>query len=130
MRTFTATYAKRHFGAILDATEREPVKITRYGKLAAYLVSAKKFESMRFNDAFAKAKDGIAINDSAVMDVLTRYSQCFLRKEDAIEALGIQYYGQLLDLLGIADLPMPVVPKRMMNQMVKEALAMLNCGKE
>lgn len=130
MKSFTATDAKNKFGAILDAAVREPVEVIKNGKLTAYIVSAGEFESMRSNHAFAKAMAGIVANDPAVMGVLIKYSKGLLRKEDAIEDLGIQYYGQLLDLLGVANLSLPMVSKQVMNVMVKEALEVFGNVKE
>ena len=46
MKEVTATEARRHFGRLLDTAQTGPVRITRYGKAAAVLVSVERFERL------------------------------------------------------------------------------------
>jgi len=40
MKSFTASDARRRFGQLLDAAQREPVAITKNGRVAAMMLSA------------------------------------------------------------------------------------------
>lgn len=44
MPTVSATHAKQNFAAMLDAAQREPVRIKRHDREVAVLVSAEEFE--------------------------------------------------------------------------------------
>ena len=44
MPTVSATHAKQNFAAMLDAAQREPVRIQRHEREVAVLVSAEEFE--------------------------------------------------------------------------------------
>lgn len=46
MPTVSATHAKQNFAAVLDAAQREPVRIQRHERDIAVLVSAEEFESL------------------------------------------------------------------------------------
>ena len=47
MPTVSATHAKQNFAAMLDAAQREPVRIQRHDREVAVLVSAEEFEEAR-----------------------------------------------------------------------------------
>jgi len=47
MKTMTSAEAQNHFGAMLDAAQREPVTITRRGRPVAFLVSPEEFTALR-----------------------------------------------------------------------------------
>lgn len=38
MITITSAEAQKHFGELVDQSQREPVQITRHGRVAAYVV--------------------------------------------------------------------------------------------
>jgi prevent-host-death family protein len=46
MATVSATHAKQNFAAILDQSQREPVRIQRHERNVAVLVSAEEYERM------------------------------------------------------------------------------------
>lgn len=46
MPTVSATHAKQNFAAMLDQSQREPVRIQRYDRDIAVLVSAEEYERM------------------------------------------------------------------------------------
>jgi prevent-host-death family protein len=46
MTTVSATHAKQNFAAILDQSQREPVRIQRHERDVAVLVSAEEYERM------------------------------------------------------------------------------------
>lgn len=46
MQTVSATYAKQNFAAILDQSQREPVRIQRHDREVAVLVSAEEYEKI------------------------------------------------------------------------------------
>ncbi|MDH5585327.1 MAG: type II toxin-antitoxin system Phd/YefM family antitoxin [Nitrospirota bacterium] len=47
MKTVTATDAQSHFGALLMHAQGEPVAITRHGKAAGVLLSAKDYQELK-----------------------------------------------------------------------------------
>lgn len=47
MSTVSATEAKQRFAALLDAAQREPVRIQRHDRDVAVLVSAEEYEGLR-----------------------------------------------------------------------------------
>jgi prevent-host-death family protein len=47
MTTVSATQAKQRFAALLDAAQREPVRIQRHERDVAVLVSAEEYEEIR-----------------------------------------------------------------------------------
>ena len=46
MPTVSATHAKQNFAAILDQSQREPVRIQRHERDVAVLMSAEEYERM------------------------------------------------------------------------------------
>jgi prevent-host-death family protein len=46
MPTVSATHAKQNFAAMLDQSQREPVRIQRHERDVAVLVSAEEYESI------------------------------------------------------------------------------------
>ena len=47
MTTMSATQAKQNFAAMIDAAQREPVRIQRHERDVAVLVSAEEYENIR-----------------------------------------------------------------------------------
>jgi antitoxin Phd len=47
MQTISATEAKQRFAALLDAAQREPVRIQRHERDIAVLISAEEYERIR-----------------------------------------------------------------------------------
>lgn len=47
MPTVSATHAKQNFAAMIDAAQREPVRIQRHERDVAVLLSAEEFEQIR-----------------------------------------------------------------------------------
>lgn len=46
MRTFSAADAKNRFGELLDAAQREPVRIEKHGRATAVMVSEAEYEEI------------------------------------------------------------------------------------
>jgi prevent-host-death family protein len=46
MQTVSATHAKQNFAAVLDQSQREPVRIQRHDRDVAVLVSAEEYEKI------------------------------------------------------------------------------------
>jgi len=46
MPTVSATHAKQNFAAMVDAAQREPVKIQRHDREVAVLISSERYEKM------------------------------------------------------------------------------------
>jgi prevent-host-death family protein len=49
MQTISATDAKQKFAALLDAAQREPVRIQRHDRDIAVLISAEEYDRIRSN---------------------------------------------------------------------------------
>jgi len=47
VQTFTANDAKVNFGTVIDAAQREPVRVTRRDRVVGVMVSAQDYEAMR-----------------------------------------------------------------------------------
>lgn len=47
MQTISATEAKQRFAAVLDAAQREPVRIQRHDRDVAVVISPRDFEQLR-----------------------------------------------------------------------------------
>lgn len=46
MITVTSVEAQNRFGQLLDTVQREPVVITRHGRMAAYIVSGEAYQAL------------------------------------------------------------------------------------
>lgn len=67
MRTFSAADAKNRFGELLDAAQREPVRIEKHGRGAAVVVSEADYAELAFQIAEIeryKIERGLADLDS------------------------------------------------------------------
>lgn len=122
MRTFTATEAKNNFGVVLESLADSPVRIEKNGQPVAIVLSVREFEEMEDDYAMTKAKAGLLTRDPAVVDALTRYSSAVISSSEAMEKLGLRFHGQLLDLLGMTNLPFPSLPSDRIESMVNELL--------
>lgn len=58
--------------------------------------------------------------------VLASYSAGFLSRSDAMNFLGIDWYGCLLDLLRENGMPMPMVSPEIRKEMVDRAVELLH----
>jgi len=47
MTTMTSADAQNHFGELLDRAQREPIGITRRGRIAAYMVSSETYLALK-----------------------------------------------------------------------------------
>lgn len=47
MPTVSATHAKQNFAAMLDLSQREPVRIQRHDRDVAVILSAEKYDQLR-----------------------------------------------------------------------------------
>ena len=57
MITLTSVEAQNRFGQLLDTVQREPVTITRHGRVAAFIVSPKDMQDLQE----ARRKRGSAV---------------------------------------------------------------------
>ena len=122
MRTFSATDAKNNFGAVLESLSFEPVEIVKNGKVVAVMVSAHEFEEMEDDYAMTKAKAKLVTHDPQTIETLTKYSTATISSGESMKRLGLKFQGQLLDLLGMTNLPFPSLPTDRINSMVSELL--------
>lgn len=79
MKTVSATVAKQHLAALLDAAQREPVVIRRHDRDVAVLLSADQYERMRgakiqefqrFCDRIAEEAKGRGMNEDVLEELL------------------------------------------------------------
>ena len=122
MKTFTATEAKNNFGVVLEAIDSDVVEVIKNGKTAAYILSPREYSAMGASHSLAKIKQRILAGDKTVVGLLRQYSQGIVDKRRVIRDLGLISHGQLLDVMGFADLPLPSVPRVELDAMVAEAL--------
>jgi prevent-host-death family protein len=60
MQTVSATYAKQHFAAILDLSQREPVTIRRHSRDIAVVMSAEEYKRIQQTRAQERARAGLS----------------------------------------------------------------------
>jgi prevent-host-death family protein len=67
MKTVSATEAKQRFAAVIDAAQREPVRIRRQNRDVAVIMSAEEFDRIRKvnNDQLERIMDRIGAQAAA-----------------------------------------------------------------
>ena len=79
MPTVSATHAKQNFAAILDQSQREPVRIQRHDRDVAVLVSAEEYEKihqlrvkelLRFTEETSKYAESQGLTDELLGKLL------------------------------------------------------------
>jgi prevent-host-death family protein len=60
MQTVSATYAKQHFAAILDLSQREPVMIRRHERDIAVVMSAEEYKRIQQTRAQERTRTGLS----------------------------------------------------------------------
>jgi prevent-host-death family protein len=78
MPTVSATHAKQNFAAMLDAAQREPVRIQRHDREIAVLVSAHEYEEARK----LRARELIRLSDE-----MGRYAESHGMTDDLLKQL-------------------------------------------
>ncbi len=94
MKTYAAREAKNNFGALLDEAQRQPIQITRNGRIVAGVVNKEEFEQVIANRR-KKAQKKMLKSLEALAQESTNYPQptrAELRKllecdDDEIDAL-------------------------------------------
>ena len=66
MKSYTASYFKTHFGAVLDRAGLEPVRIERRGRESAVLIPESEYREIR-----RRALTGGEASDAALMRLKT-----------------------------------------------------------
>jgi len=69
MKTMTATDAQGHFGELLMKAQGEPIAITRNGKAAGVLLSAKDYEELKLQAIRQAMIEGEASGDAGELDM-------------------------------------------------------------
>lgn len=122
MKQFTATEAKNNFGMVLEAIDSDVVEVVKNGKVAAYILSPLEYSAMGASHAQFKIKQKIMANDKQVLELLRRYSKGVIDKHRVMRDMNLTSQGQLLDAMGMADLPLPRVPQDELDKMVAAAV--------
>jgi prevent-host-death family protein len=78
MQTVAATHAKQNFAAMLDAAQREPVRIQRHERDVAFLISAEEYENIRR----LRAKELIRFSEE-----MSRYAESQGMTDELLEQL-------------------------------------------
>lgn len=60
MKSIPASEAKTHFGALLDAAQREPVAVSKQGRAVAVVMSIQDYEEMKLARLRAHLAEGEA----------------------------------------------------------------------
>lgn len=66
MATYTATQAKQSFGQALNTSLREPVAISKSGRVVAYLLCAEDYDRLRAAGALPAAPAGVKLRDQVL----------------------------------------------------------------
>jgi PHD/YefM family antitoxin component YafN of YafNO toxin-antitoxin module len=125
MKTFTATEAKNNFGIVLETIESDVVEVIKNGKVAAYILSPREYSAMEASHSLIKIKQRVLAGDKTVLGFLRQYSDGVIDKHRVIRDLDLTSQGQLLDVMGFADLALPRVPQDELDLMVAEALKVI-----
>jgi PHD/YefM family antitoxin component YafN of YafNO toxin-antitoxin module len=125
MKIFTATDAKNNFGVVLDTIDSDTVEVIKNGKVAGYILSPREYSAMEASHSLAKIRQKILAGDKKVLGLLRQYSEGVIDKHRVIRDLDLTSQGQLLDVMGFADLPLPRVPQGELDMMVAEALKVI-----
>ena len=70
------------------------------------------------NDAMQRAVAALTARDPTVCNVLAEFSAARLSSSEAAKRLGLAYSSQILDLLGMTNLPFPALPAEQIDAMV------------
>ena len=73
--------------------------------------------------ALTRAKRKLMERDPLVVGVLISYSRTAIGSAEAMQRLGLKFQGQLLDLLGMTNLPFPSLPQTRIDAMVTGLLS-------
>jgi antitoxin Phd len=85
MQTVSATHAKQNFAALLDQSQREPVRIQRHERDIAVLVSAEEYETIRQ----LRAQELIRLTEQT-----GRYAESQGMTDELLEKLLAENYGR------------------------------------
>ena len=69
MKTVTATDAQSHFGEVLMQAQGEPVTITRNGKAAGVMLSAKDYQELKLQALRQALIEGEESGDAGELDM-------------------------------------------------------------
>lgn len=103
MKKIAVTQLKRNFGKELNFRNAENILVQKRGKDTHIIFTAETGKRL----------------------ILACYSTGYLSRSDAMNFLGIDWYGSLLDLLGEHDIPMPMVSPEIRQQMLDRAVEIL-----
>ena len=96
MKSMTASDAKESFGEMLAVAEREPVSITRNGRVVVVAMPAYSGERER------------RLDPTAVDRMLQMYSEGAVDRSECSDATGLSF-GEMLLRMGELGLPLPIV---------------------
>jgi len=99
MKSMTATDAKDRFGEMLAVAEREPLSITRNGRVVVVAMPADT------------EKRPTGIDPATVDHKLEMYSRGLLSRSECQDATGLAF-GEMLLRMGALELTLPVVRTR------------------
>lgn len=122
VKTFSATEAKNNFGNVLESIAFEPIAIVKNGKAVAVMISAQEFGLLEHDYAMTKAKAKLIANDHQAIETIIKFSNADISSEEAMRRLGLRFEGQLLDLLGMTNLPFPAISNDRVELMVNKLL--------
>ena len=125
MKIFTATEAKNNFGLVLETVDSQVVEVIKNGTVAAYILSPREYSAMEASHCIMHIKQKILAGDEKVISLLRQYSEGVIDKHRAMRELSLTSQGQLLDVMGIADLALPRVPQNELDTMVADALKVI-----
>jgi len=123
MRTFSATEAKNNFGSVLEALAHSAVRIEKNSQPVAVIMSAHDFDEMENDYVMSKAKSNLIAGEAITVKSLNDFSCGAISSSEALARLGLKFQGQLLDLLGMTNLPFPSLSKERIDLMVSDLLS-------
>lgn len=116
----SATEAKNSFGGVLEALENGPVGIEKNGKPVAVMLSAERFNALQQVELFESLRNQVLQKQPDVLSVLQAYKRAEISTRDAAAKLGLSDLGQVLDLMGVAQMGIPEVPDQLMHAQLEQ----------
>ncbi len=120
----SATEAKNGFGGVLDALADGPVGIEKNGKPVAVMLSAERFDALQQFELFESLRNQVLERQPSVLGVLHAYKDAKLSSRDAALKLGLSDSGQVLDLMGFAQLGIPEIPDDLLRSQLESLQAL------
>ncbi len=116
----SATEAKNGFGGVLEAMQDGTVGIEKNGRPVAVMLSAERFNALQQVELFESLRNQVLQRQPDAFSVLQAYKRAEISTRDAAAKLGLSDLGQVLDLMGVAQMGIPEIPDQLMHAQLEQ----------